>query len=530
MLGTIIGFLLFAICVIGVSYAYYVWQSNETAVDITIEDVKFEFLTGSDVNVTGIGPILDYTNSNYYTEENKNKYLVYTDFTVDNQINKTYYISVSLDINSIDSSLKEKSFKYALLRYNSSSSSYDYDNPISEGDFSDFNLGKNNIITSIASSPKSQDLYRFVVYIDGNMYNDNSMMTSTLNSSLELIASKSVIKNVSNFIGDLYSDGNSVSTVNIGGDSSNPTISLNSTQNILLDNNGEYRYYGSSPNNYVSFNDELWRIISVSDVEGENGKIEKRVKIVRDTSIGMYSFDTKTSGLGSSGTSNSGSNNWSDARLMMLLNPGYESGAKDANGNTIYSYEGSLYWNRKSGTYYGGGEISYAELSVDFTNIGLTNEAKKMISKAVYNLGGVSHDSSSEYYYVNLYADDLYNIERSENVFSSHNSSWLGYVGLIYPSDYGYATDLTKCTKTVKYYNQDTNCTNNNWLFSGNHTWTMMPSSAVISKEIIVKESGALDINLSAYNTYNVLPVVFLNSDIVIVDGTGSKDDPYKLF
>ena len=57
-----------------------------------------------------------------------------------------------------------------------------------------------------------------------------------------------------------------------------------------------------------------------------------------------------------------------------------------------------------------------------------------------------------------------------------------------------------------------------------------MPSSAVISKEIIVKESGALDINLSAYNTYNVLPVVFLNSDIVIVDGTGSKDDPYKLF
>ena len=106
MLGTIIGFLLFAICVIGVSYAYYVWQSNETAVDITIEDVKFEFLTGSDVNVTGIGPILDYTNSNYYTEENKNKYLVYTDFTVDNQINKTYYIIVSLYINSIDSSLK----------------------------------------------------------------------------------------------------------------------------------------------------------------------------------------------------------------------------------------------------------------------------------------------------------------------------------------------------------------------------------------------------------------------------------------
>ena len=82
LLGTIIGILLFALCVTGISYAYYSWKSNETEVSLTIEDVKFEFLTDSSVNATNIGPILDYKDSNYYTEENKNKYLVYTDFIV----------------------------------------------------------------------------------------------------------------------------------------------------------------------------------------------------------------------------------------------------------------------------------------------------------------------------------------------------------------------------------------------------------------------------------------------------------------
>ncbi len=33
----------------------------------------------------------------------------------------------------------------------------------------------------------------------------------------------------------------------------------------------DYRYIGSDPNNYVEFNDELWRIIGVFSVEDENG-------------------------------------------------------------------------------------------------------------------------------------------------------------------------------------------------------------------------------------------------------------------
>ena len=114
------------------------------------------------------------------------------------------------------------------------------------------------------------------------------------------------------------------------------------------DNN--LRYIGADPDNYVYFNCsdysnpssstcELWRIIGIFDENTHGVSGQKLVKLIRNESIGNYSWDNKTSGVGSS-TSSNGSNDWSDARLMMLLNPGYE----EPNGD-IYAYEGSLYYN-----------------------------------------------------------------------------------------------------------------------------------------------------------------------------------------
>ena len=48
----------------------------------------------------------------------------------------------------------------------------------------------------------------------------------------------------------------------------------------------DYRYIGADPNNYVKFNDELWRIIGVFDTDDGTGKVEKRLKIIRNESIG----------------------------------------------------------------------------------------------------------------------------------------------------------------------------------------------------------------------------------------------------
>ncbi len=50
------------------------------------------------------------------------------------------------------------------------------------------------------------------------------------------------------------------------------------------DPDGNVRYMGANPNNYVSFNNELWRIIGVFDVKSSiNGQYEKRLKIICDS-------------------------------------------------------------------------------------------------------------------------------------------------------------------------------------------------------------------------------------------------------
>ena len=58
------------------------------------------------------------------------------------------------------------------------------------------------------------------------------------------------------------------------------------------DNN--LRYVGANPNNYVLFNNELWRIIGVmNNIDDGIGNKETRLKIIRSESIGKYSWDNK---------------------------------------------------------------------------------------------------------------------------------------------------------------------------------------------------------------------------------------------
>ena len=184
---------------------------------------------------------------------------------------------------------------------------------------------------------------------------------------------------------NLYNDGSSINTVNIGGDTSNPKVKLNSTQGIMLDNNGDYRYYGANPNNYVSFNGETWRIIGAfNNVDDGTGKKETRLKIIRNESIGDYSWDSSASTVNSGW----GVNDWSQADLMTELN--------------------TLYYNSTSGICYNGS--NNASTTCDFTSTGLDSTARSMIDNAVYYLGSI-------YSITGLYADDYYNYERGTSVY-----------------------------------------------------------------------------------------------------------------
>ena len=284
----------------------------------------------------------------------------------------------------------------------------------------------------------------------------------------------------------------------------------------------DYRYIGANPNNYVKFNDELWRIIGVFDVDDGTGKIEKRMKIIRNESIGNYSWDNKDTSTGAE--TDNGKNNWSDARLNYLLNPGHES----------ETYGGSLYWNRKSGTCYAGERN--ATKSCDFTFTGLNDIAKTMIGDAKWYLGGTGDFTSSS----NGLASHFYKNERGTAVYdNSRSTNWTGKVGLMYPSDYGYATSGGSSKNRVscmakELYNWDgssdyRDCYENDWLYnSSTSQWTMSPRADDSRYVFFVNIAGFVNSSY-ANSTDDGSPVVHLKSTIKITGGTGSSTDPFIL-
>lgn len=281
---------------------------------------------------------------------------------------------------------------------------------------------------------------------------------------------------------------------------------------------GNIRYYGASPNNYVYFNCEtypstnceLWRIIGVF-----NGK----VKLMRNSTIGKYSWDTSASSV----NNGSGVNEWSQADLMKLLNPEHES----------ESVGGSLYYNSKSGTCYNG--QNNATISCDFTSTGIKNEiTKKMIANFTWNFGMYS-DSSD------LYSNQIYVKERGTNVFANpsdgitRTSTWNGKIALPHPSDYGYATDFLKCTDNI--FDVDVtdktfyNCGANDWMLRVGGTtkyWLLVPNNYHESGVNLAYVSGYLINATKAFYAYGIIPTLYLK-DQILHSGDGSQSNPYQL-
>ena len=282
----------------------------------------------------------------------------------------------------------------------------------------------------------------------------------------------------------------------------------------------DYRYIGADPNNYVKFNDELWRIIGVFDTDDGTGKVEKRLKIIRNESFRDYSWDNKDKTTGAE--DDDGKNEWTDARLNYLLNPGHES---ETTG-------GSLYWNRGAGNCYYG--QNNATTTCDFTTTGLTEKAKAMIGNAKWYLGGTANYTSSS----NGLVSHLYKYERGTSVYSGRSTSWTGKVGLMYPSDYGYATSGGTTTNRAsclakEIYNWDSSsvsdCKNNDWMYNSNlWQWTITPRQGYASFVFCVINTGFVG-SYNAYNDLGVRPVVHLNSAIKVITGSGTKESPYIL-
>ena len=184
------------------------------------------------------------------------------------------------------------------------------------------------------------------------------------------------------------------------------------------------------------------------------------------------------------------------------------------------------WWNGTSGSYYNN---STSVTTVNFTNYKLSDKAKSYITTSRYYLGG--HTTSQ-----GVMTNQFYAYERGTARYDTNRPLyWDGYVGLMYPSDYGYAAGNT-CVTGTELYNYDGGCKNKDWLWmttSGDYTdnaeWLMSPYSSDSYYAFRVYSSGFV-VNYSyVRDADSARPVFYLSSSASISEGEGSSTNPYIL-
>ena len=179
------------------------------------------------------------------------------------------------------------------------------------------------------------------------------------------------------------------------------------------------------------------------------------------------------------------------------------------------------YLNSENGT---GGEYCYGfsttPSNCDYTETGINDTYRAMIENVTWYLGGYSSTSAT--------TEAFYGYERGDTVYSGRPTETTGYIGLMYPSDYGYSVLASSCARTTNLDDYDSaTCAGQSWLYGQGDEWTISPISSNGNLVFYVNDGGGR-LNISvAYNGYDARPVLYLNSNVYVIDGNGSISDPY---
>ena len=267
--------------------------------------------------------------------------------------------------------------------------------------------------------------------------------------------------------------------------------------------------------NYITFNNEMWRIIGVFNEENADGVKEERIRIVKDDPL-LASYDAPKT-ITKNGVT------------YTIFNNTYSGHSN--NGTPKYKY---FYWNNPDSNYTG-------NLN-DWTKSGLMYYLN---DNYLNSLSDAALIENMKYYldgYLNSeYASGAYNEERGINQ-ETKTDPWSGKVALLYGSDILYATDT--------YSMRDQNSANNNWLINNDVVsgfWLLSKvgeteeeskntMQIVNNGDVAGTESTSPRLDYSEVNQYRafkvspaVRPVVTLKANIVVAAGDGSINNPYRI-
>ena len=482
------------IAVIGVSYAiWFLNLAQKGQNDIASSCFNITFTDKNNISLQKAYPILD---------EDGKKLTPY-EFTITNTCDSYASFNVNLEVLNTTTLTNNDAVKVMISSKTGATeteintnllSSYKTTTKTLDNAQTSFNL------TTGYLNAKESKTYTLRLWLDENVdMNTKGVQNAKFSSKVVITASymeavegKDVLSYVKK---NADSSSDEVYTVpGISSDSCTYTLAYDGTS----DNN--LRYVGKNPCNYVTFNGEKagWRIIGILNTpEGQ------RMKLIRTDSLRDLSWDYTSTG--------SYGNDWTTSTLQTLLNSG-------------------AYYNRTTGQYYN--YYGSTAITLDFTSNGLTEAAKNQIDTITWKLGGTANYESSS----NGLASHWYTYERGTTVYTGNQTEWQGKVGLMYPSDYGYATsggtsmNRASClAKELSKWFNPSDCANNDWLLdSSTEQWTLAPYSSSSGSAFGVVSRGFVG-NAGTDFPYAVHPSVYLKSNVSILSGEGTETNPYVL-
>ena len=280
----------------------------------------------------------------------------------------------------------------------------------------------------------------------------------------------------------------------------------------IFDENG-LRYEGADPNNYICLDNKTSGTCSDSSL------------LFRI--IGLFDEDTSSDGTSSSGTK----------KLLKVIDTNNYGGTDGKKWNSA----GTNNWSTASLKT----ELNGTYLTTLLGSSNVNSKLSNSIANAKWHLGGASSSN-----YNTLTAEGIYKEERNASaIYSGNPSSIYAKVGLMYPSDYGYATvggtniNKSEC-RTRDLYDWDgsiySDCRNNDWLFISqnnfvnNVEWTITPRSDTSGNVLHIRSTGNVNHQYNYIDVPNFYwaarPTFYLDSSVLkIVGGTGTSTDPYRI-
>ena len=254
-----------------------------------------------------------------------------------------------------------------------------------------------------------------------------------------------------------------------------------------------YTYRGSNPNNYVNFNNELWRIISVNTNDNT-------IKIIRNESIGSFVYDSVMRRYNKDGYCSDGSYGCNIFGSNTTL---YDKNMSPI--TTLAREYGKTAYNLPS---------EDSELNIYLNNDYYNNlslNAQEMIIEGIYKVGPVGSPPLNT------------------QIEEAGAAKWKGKIAMADITEYARASIYSSCTGFSTPL--AANCANQNWMHNYNLLWlTISPIANNASALFRVNASEFQIGSVATANTnQNIRPVVTLSPEVQITSGDGTQNNAYNL-